>query len=281
MVRFGYCLPIGSFVPEIIDSRIDSSSLLKQLKYYIPILIDNGYDFIELTVGSIYNLDEEGFIKLKEFIHEEGITVPVFSSFIPPSLHLTGSTVSMKQIDQYVTTVFERIHQLNGKFIIFGSGAARSINYGFERSTGIKQIKDFLSLCQEYASRYALTVAIENLNKTESNIFNTVEEAFNMVTDIKLTNIKVMADSYHMYRENEPFEKILELGNLLVHTHVAGHNRNYPGLDPDKRVDFEYFFKNLKKIEYQGGISVECTLGNFITESAESLKYLKKLWNTL
>ena len=105
------------------------------------------------------------------------------------------------------------------------------------------------------ARKYGVTVAIENLQKSETNFINTVGEAFDVAKEVNDPNIRLLADIFHMLREKEGPEALVNAGDYIVHCHIAEiKDRTAPGMAGD---DFRPYFATLKKIGYQGGISIE------------------------
>lgn len=279
MFQFGCCLPVTSFVPQIEKEESQAVDPIAMIEKGMLLLKEHGYDFVELTVGTLTNLSKEDFHRLKEMIFNIGIPVHVFNSFIPPDIKITGPEVSYEDIKEFVGLVMHRVKEVGGKCIIFGSGGARSFPEGFSKEEANQQIVKFLHICSEYALENGLVVAIEPLNTKESNIINTVEEAFQLAKEGELPNIKVLADSYHMIAEKEKPDILGSVvkENLLAHVHVANRRRYFPGLNAQGDKEFIEFFEGLYKSGYSGKVSAECRFDDFSHESKVSLDYVKSL----
>ena len=74
------------------------------------------------------------------------------------------------------------------------------------------------------AGRYGIIIAVEPLNRAETNIINSVEEGLKFVRDVDHANIKITADFYHMRRENEPMDVLIQAGKDIAHLHIANSN---------------------------------------------------------
>jgi sugar phosphate isomerase/epimerase len=79
-----------------------------------------------------------------------------------------------------------------------------------------------------------------------------------------------------MMRENEGPEALIEARSYLVHCHIAElKDRTAPGMAGD---DFRPYLDALKKIGYQGGISIE---GSWKSEDLpKALLVLREQWGT-
>lgn len=247
MMKFGCCLTIGSFVPQVESGQaphdaaatnggraarepaMPTPTISEELERSFAILSANGYDFAELTVGTVANLSDDEYAAVKKIIEEAPIPVPVYNSFVPASIPLTGPDVSLPAVEAYLEQSMSRVAGAGGRMIIFGSGAARSVPDGFSMGAGEKQIEDFLYLCDSFAAKHNLAVAIEPLNNRESNVINTVSGAVRLARKLDLPHIRVLADSYHMFMEKEPYDVFEEAGSLLAHVHISDRDRAYPG----------------------------------------------------
>ncbi|MBO0995334.1 sugar phosphate isomerase/epimerase family protein [Bacillus sp. SD088] len=281
--KFGCCLIIGSFVPQTEGKDIETDNV-KQLGAGLQLLEENGYDFAELTVQFLTQLSEEEFQQAKQIIQQSSLNIPVCNSFIPPQLKIVGPTVSIIKLDDYLDLAMRRVQEIGGEQIIFGSGGARTIPDGFSRDQGYEQIKQFLCRCESYAAKYGITIAIEPLNKLESNIINTVEEAISLAEEVNLPHIKVLADSYHMDLENESFTILKRAikDEWLSHVHISDRERRFPGeLEGKEAMNFSRFFLILQEENYKGLISSECNAASFVDENALSLEFVKRTWSTV
>lgn len=280
LVEFGCCLQSGSFMPQTQGIGAgEAANPVQRLLDQIKEVHGNGYEFAELTVASLMKLARNEFDELKRRFREAKVTIPVFNSFIPPELKLTGPDVDWKSVEIYVDQAMKRVHALGGRQIIFGSGKARSIPEGYDMTDGMEQIKRFLKLCENYAAHYRITVAIEPLNRSECNVIHTVKEALALALELKLPHIAILADAYHMNLEKEPFSIVGEAlrEGILSHVHIAAWNRSFPQQDsPAEDIDLTQLFSELKKHGYEGMISFECSSG--YERSGESIDYIRSLW---
>lgn len=279
--KFGCCLAVGSFVPQANHGEAPPSGIPQQIRDGLSALERSGYDFAELTVRSLTSLTEEEFAETRRLIRQSAVQVPVCNSFIPPELKLTGPGASDRDLEAYLDLAMKRVKDIGGEQIVFGSGAARNVPDGFPVERGMEQLKHFLRRCEEYAAAYGITVAIEPLNRGESNVINTVREAMSLAMELDLPHIKVLADCYHMDLEDESFAVLEEAvsGKLLSHVHISGRNRRFPGAaEGQEEIDFAHLFRILQTAGYTGGVSAECGSQRFSEESAKSLRYVRAVW---
>jgi sugar phosphate isomerase/epimerase len=241
-------------------------------------LRDIGFGYVEGSVGRDLipgRPDEEFAKKLKGF---DTCLLPVIAcnSFLPGTLKVTGLDARSDTVLRFAEVAFRRAASAGIRIIVFGSGGARTIPEGFDRQRAREQFIALLKAMGPIALKYGVIIAIEDLQKSETNFINTVGEALDIAKEVNHPNIRVLADLFHMMRENEGPEALVAAGNYLVHCHVAElKERTAPGMAGD---DFRPYFVALKKIGYRGGISIE---GSWKIENLpKALMVLKEQWES-
>ncbi|MCD8742159.1 sugar phosphate isomerase/epimerase [Mucilaginibacter roseus] len=105
------------------------------------------------------------------------------------------------------------------------------------------------------AANRGLDVAIEPLNRFESDLVNTAADAVRMVNDIDHPAAKILLDGFHMNIEEASIENAIKTaGEKLIHLQVAENYRGTPGTG---QVNWDAYRRGLDAIKYQGTISIE------------------------
>jgi sugar phosphate isomerase/epimerase len=252
--------------PEIgIDKSLDNDSLLYASGYRY------GVENVQNLLSPIKVSDEQ-FEKNIVRIKKAKLKIYAVNVFIPGELKLVGPDVDEAKILLYCEKVFQRCKAANVRMIVWGSGGARRIPDGFDR---IKAREQFVSIARKVAtlaSQYKVMLALENLNSSETNFINTVEEALAIVKAVNHSNFKLCADIYHMLQENEGPTIIEQAGKNLIHCDIAEkNNRSAPTSE-----DFTPYLRALKKIKYTGKIIIEGRWENLEKQAATSFKFLEK-----
>ena len=264
-MRFGCC---GSMVAMKPDGT--GIEIIEQLE-------EIGYDYIELSLAHLMALPELEFLKIKERIFSLGINCEVCNNFFPPYLKLTGNEIDTLKIEAYVRKSIEMAGQLGVKIIVFGSGSAKNVPDGFSKDKAWEQLIAILKYINEIAKRYNILIAIEPLRKTECNIVNSIQEGLNLVKDVNRSNIKLLADFYHMSIEEEDFKVLVKARNYIIHVHFAKvEGRVFPKeINEDNYISF---ISKLKQIGYNERVSIEAYSKDFYKDAVISLKFLKKIF---
>lgn len=107
----------------------------------------------------------------------------------------------------------------------------------------------------DYASKVRVNLAIEPINRYETNFINTVSEGLDTITRLGRDNVGLLIDTFHMNIEEPRFRNsILMAGQRITYVHVADSNRLAPGYG---HVDFIEVFEALREIGYKGPIVAE------------------------
>lgn len=233
-----------------------------------------GFDYVELRTSEIAALSAEEFEKLTEKLKRLELPAPVTYLFIPGSIKLTGPKIDKAQQMEYVTRAFDRVSRLGARVITFGSGAARQVPDGFSKQEAFNQLVEFCKRIAPEARARKLTIAIEPQRRQECNIINSVAEALVLVTVVNDPAIQLMVDFYHLSEEKEDATVIVKARKHIRHLHIA----NPVGrVVPLNRDEYEYgpFFENLKKIGYEGRISVETGAPDVSSKAPQSIAFLR------
>ncbi|MGK9120389.1 sugar phosphate isomerase/epimerase family protein [Olivibacter jilunii] len=227
---------------------------------------DAGFDFIVPGVSTYLNSNS--------YVDIQVLPVYACNVFLPSNVKCVGPNVDVDALVAYADTVFRRAQERKVPMIVFGSGAARKIPDGFDRRQARAQ---FVALCKKLAARaaaYKVKIALENLNSSETNFINTLEEAILVAEQVDMPNFGVNADIYHMLKEDEPAEQLLKSKQYIMHCEIAEPaNRTPPGVEG---TDFIPYLKMLKAIDYQGGIGVEARWTDFKMQSVVACRNLRK-----
>ncbi len=125
---------------------------------------------------------------------------------------------------------------------------------------------DALREVADHAAPLGVTLGIEPVNRYETFLINTCEQAIQLKRMIGRDNVRIHLDTYHMNIEEKSFYHAVKLaGQDLIHLHLCENDRGIPGTG---LVDWEGLFRGLAEIGYAGYAALEsfvdCT-GNMNT----------------
>jgi len=127
------------------------------------------------------------------------------------------------------------------------------------------------------AKKMGITIGLEPVNRYESNLINTAQQALDIIKQTGADNIVVHLDSFHANIEERSISSAIEsCGNKLGYVHIGESNRGYLG---SGAIDFKRLFKSLKENNYQGVITFESFSSAVISpQLSNTLAIWRNLW---
>ena len=105
------------------------------------------------------------------------------------------------------------------------------------------------------AADHGVTLAIEPLNRFETDLINTSEQVVKLVDEINQPAVKVHLDTFHMTIEEDSILEAIRLaGPRLAHFHACENNRGTPG---NGLVAWGQVAAGLKEVGYRGDLVIE------------------------
>jgi sugar phosphate isomerase/epimerase len=236
---------------------------------------ESGFDYVELPLAQIVNLDDREFSSLKERVDLSRLKCEACNNFFPAGIRLTGNAVDYGKIEEYLDKALERAAQLEVKVIVFGSPKSKNVPEGYPRDKAWSQLVELLKTIDPLVRAKGITIVIEPLCKLESNIINTVAEGLQLFRAVDRENIKLLVDYYHLVVEREDPEILLGAGRSIKHVHFANPaGRLYPVEAEDGYIRF---MNLLKRIGYEDRVSVEAYTKDFSHDAKRSVEILRQL----
>jgi len=107
-------------------------------------------------------------------------------------------------------------------------------------------------------------------------LVNTMDDALRMLDEVSCATVLVMADTFHIYMENDPLrETIARAGTRLGYVHLADSDRLTPGTG---NINFEEVVSALKEMRYKGYTVMEFNPGSSPDDALKrAIDFLKTL----
>jgi D-psicose/D-tagatose/L-ribulose 3-epimerase len=234
-----------------------------------------GFDYIELSMRDLVALPEPALARLLARLHRAGIACEACNNFFPPEIRLTGPAADLPSALRYAQTALAIAARLGVSVIVFGSSAARNVPAGFSPAAAWIQLRMLLIALGPLAGQHGITIAIEHLNRGESNILNTVAEGWRMAGEVAHPRIRLLVDTYHLRQENEAPAILAEVAPAIAHVHLAQDaDRVFP-----LRLDAALadFFARLRAGGYTQRCSIEAFTRDFSSDASRALRICGEL----
>lgn len=222
-----------------------------------------GFDVVEIAV------DDPALIDVKEVraaLKANGLKASVCGAF-GTTRDLTNADAAIQQngID-YIGSCLDICNELGAGFLggpmYAAVGKARMLPAAERKKEWDLAVKNLQKVCRMAEAR-DLKIALEPLNRFESDLVNTAEDVVRLVDAIDHPAAQIMLDSFHMnIEEKNIVEAIKCAGDRLIHLQVAENYRGAPG---SGQTDWASYRKGLEQIKYEGIITIE----SFTTDNVE------------
>ncbi len=125
-----------------------------------------------------------------------------------------------------------------------------------------------------YAAGLGITIGLEPVNRYETFLVNTCEQALRLRDMIKEENVAIHLDAYHMNIEEDDFyNPTVRAGPHMCHYHLSESHRGIPGKGV---VDWDGIYRGLADAGYCGVVGLE----SFIQVS-EAMRGATRIWRKL
>lgn len=231
-------------------------------KEQIPLLKKAGYDYAEVPLARLLDLPEEAVRDYAQRFSDAGIPVEAFNNSIPSRLPIIGPESCTDMLRRYIDRAIQLACILGVKLITMCGPIRDWVPEGFTWEEGFPQYVEFMRTYADAAADHGITLAIEPVNREENGFISTVGEACRVIRSCGRSNITVVVDFYHFFKEHDNWEALLnEYKDAVSHVHYAAlPTRTFPdGRDEAQcRMILEPFIKT----GYTGRVSIEAYTDN-------------------
>lgn len=214
-----------------------------------------GYEAVEIPIEYPELIDGR---LVRKALDAEGLK-PISCGAFGPTRDLTHEDPGVQDVCfDYLRRCFELSNQLGAEFVAgpmySAVGKVRMLSPDLRKVDWDRAVQNLRRVCA-MAQDHGVAIALEPLNRFESDLVNTAEDVVRLVTDINHPAARVMLDSFHMsLEERNPEEAIVHVGDKLIHMQVSENYRGVPGTG---QTPWHLIRRGLERINYQGVVSIE------------------------
>ena len=214
-----------------------------------------GFDAVEIPVEDPKLIDGP---TVKNALDDNGLKGLVCGVF-GPTKDLTSDDLALHEnCFRYAEQCFALCNTWDAAFLAGPMysmvGKARMVSEEQRKLEWERAVTNLRKVCGT-AEKHGLSIALEPLNRFESDLVNTAEDVMRLIGDINHKSAGVLLDGFHMTIEEKNIrEAIHTVGDKLIHVQVSENHRGIPGTGLTPWNDFK---KGLEDVNYNGAISIE------------------------
>lgn len=233
-----------------------------------------GFDLIELPVEIPGQWDPA---RTGELLRQVGLGATVCAAMGADRDLTTTDTATVASTQQFLRSLVDAAAAV-GAGVVAGPLYAPVGRTGrlseWERGAMLDRLVANLRPVADYAGELGVRLAVEPLNRFETNLLNTAAQTLAVVERLDHPACGVLLDTFHMnIEEKQPAAAIAAVGSRLVHFHACGVDRGTPGAD---HIDWPPIVAALRGIAYDGPVVIE----SFTSEN-ETIATAASIWRPL
>ena len=214
-----------------------------------------GFDSVEMAVEHESHIDP---VYVKSELDRHGLVAGTFCGAFGPGRDLRGTLEEQQACLDYVHKLIDMMVVLDAPILvgpIYSAVGRAEFVPEKERKAQWKLVAQHLKTLCKYAQKKKKRIALEPLNRFETDFINTCDQAIQMIKDVRSPVLSIHLDTFHMnIEEKDPAKAIRKAGKMLGHFHACGSDRGTPGND---HIRWKSIAKALKKINYKGDVVIE------------------------
>ncbi len=221
----------------------------------LPRIAQLGFSAVELPLEDPALVDAK---RIRALAGDHGLAVSVCGAF-GPGRDLTNADARVRQASQdYITTCLDFAAEVGAPMfcgpLYAEVGKRRQLPESERRAEWQLAVAGVRQACEAAAER-GLRIAIEPLNRFETDLVHTAADAVRMARDVNHPAAGVMIDSFHMTIEEDNLERaVLDAGPHLLHVQVSENQRGIPGTG---LTDWASLARGLRTVGYRGLVVIE------------------------
>ena len=233
-----------------------------------------GFDILEICVEDPATID---VAVIQDNAARTGVAVTICGAF-GPSRDLSGEDASVRESAlAYLKGCIDFASALRSPFVsgpmYATTGVARLLSEGERRAQWDRAVAS-LKAAAAYAAECGVRLAVEPLNRFETDLVNTVDQGLGLVRDIGADNVGLLLDTFHMNIEEKDLPAaIRRAAGRIVEFHASANDRGAPGED---HLPWREIAAALDDAAYDGPIVIE----SFTPEIKEIAKAVS-IWRPL
>lgn len=254
-----------------VDTWVWTSPLTDaELRRIAPRVAGWGFDVLELPVEEIGDWNPA---HARTLLDDLGLGATVVLVMSPGRELVATDPGTVRRTRDYLRRVVDAAAEV-GSTVVAGPAYAsvgRTWRMSPKERAGLRaELTEALAPVVDHASAAGVRIAVEPLNRYETSVLNTVDQALEALADLPAEHCGLALDVYHMnIEEKDVAEAISRAAGRIHHVQVCANDRGTPGAD---HLDWLQIVTKLDESGYPGPLVIESfTAHNVSVATAASI----------
>ena len=216
-----------------------------------------GFDTFEFTIGEPVPLFDP--VALKAALRRNGLTATVCGALGSHNDISSPNSAVRRMGIQFFDDVFRMMNEIEAEVFagpLYAELFRTRALPDHERRSEWNRSVEALQEVARSAERHGVRVALEPLNRFETDFLNLTSDGVLLCEAIGSDHIGLLVDSFHMNIEEKDTEAVIRsAGQWIFHVHGCENDRGAPG--SGKNIDWGGFARGLQAIAYDGSVVIE------------------------
>ena len=218
-----------------------------------------GFDLVELPIEQETDWDPA---RTGDLLQGLGLAAGVAAVMAPGRDLLVDDGEVVRSTQQYLRRCLDMAAVAGSRVVAGPVYAATGRTWAMTaaaRSSAIDRLVANLKPVADHAAEKGMVVALEPLNRFETSVVTTAEQAIEIVNRLWSPGCGILLDTFHMnIEERDPAGAIRACGSRLAHFHASANDRGAPGAD---HIDWTGIATALEEVGYSGAVCIESFTG--------------------
>ncbi|MED4226212.1 sugar phosphate isomerase/epimerase family protein [Neobacillus cucumis] len=233
-----------------------------------------GFDYLEICIEDPETIEVTA---IRNHLNKTGIGALVCGAFGPNRDISSEDAAIREQGVEYIKTCIDIAAELGSPLVsgpMFSATGKTRLLTPEEKKQQWAWAAENMKIVADYAAENNIKLAVEPLNRFETDFMNTVQQGLDFFELVDRDNVGFLLDTFHMNLEEKDIAEAIKLaGSKIFNFHSCENDRGTPGTG---HIPWNEVFQALKEISYDGPVVIE----SFTTEIKEIARAVSQ-WRPL
>jgi D-psicose/D-tagatose/L-ribulose 3-epimerase len=225
------------------------------VKEIAPSVKTMGFDILELAVENPDLIDIRVVYEILKENQLEGIICGAFG----PDRNICSKDLKIREnAKSYILWLIDAAQEIGSEVVCGPMYSSVGKDHLEDNESRKKEWDSAVFGVQEmadYAATKGIKLALEPLNRFETDMINVVSQGLKFIQDVGRKNVGFHLDTFHMHlEEKNSAEAIRQAGEKIFHFHACENDRGVPGTG---QVHWKEVAQALKDVNYHGPVVIE------------------------